>query len=95
MQSAKQDWVGLVQEGCGTPVPGRRYPIRRPAVVQKCDEIGAMFHPSDQTQTAARNIWQHNSAELSADLPWSATELTDLMQYLNRARYTSPAAGFT
>jgi DNA-binding transcriptional MerR regulator len=87
VEKAKRQWAALVEEGlryvdAGTPVSE--------AAVQdwasSWDEVGSMFHSGDQTKAAARAMWQDDSEALSANLPWSTTQLAGLMAYLQRAR---------
>ena len=87
IEAAKTRWVALVEEGLRHA--GNATPVTDPSVRQWArawDELGAMFHSGEQTKAAARAMWQDNSAALSADLPWTAEQLTGLMAYLHQAR---------
>ncbi|MEV7661326.1 MerR family transcriptional regulator [Paenarthrobacter sp. NPDC089316] len=87
IEDAKQKWASLVEEGLGHVRAGT--PVADPAVrewVRSWDEIGAMFHPGEDTKAAARAAWQENSQSISADLPWSPQDLAGLMGYLQKAR---------
>jgi hypothetical protein len=55
-------------------------------LIRRWDALGASFHREESTKTAARALWQNNSAALSASLPWTAEQLTGLVRYLQEAR---------
>ena len=87
VDGAKTTFAALVEEGlrhvsAGTPVddPAARDFARR------WDGLGSQFHGSDATKAAARSMWQENSPELSARLPWPAERLQELVSYLQRVR---------
>lgn len=64
-------------------------PVDDPAVpdfARRWDGLGSRFHSSDATKAAARSMWQENSPELSARLPWPADRLQELVTYLQRVR---------
>jgi DNA-binding transcriptional MerR regulator len=90
VDDARARWAGLVEEllphvQAGTPVGDPR--VRD--LVRRWDELGAAFHPEgERTATAARRMWQDHRTELSERLPWSAEQLSGLVDYLDRARRT-------
>lgn len=87
IDDAKTRWVSLVEEGLSYLKAGKR--ADDPEVrdfVRRWDEIGSMFHSAEETKTAARNMWQENSSELSSRLPWPGDEMRDLVTYLQQAR---------
>lgn len=91
IETAKRRWAALVEDGLRYVKSGT--PVSDPAVrdwVRNWDEVGSLFHSGVQTQAAARSMWQENSAELSAGLPWPATDMGALIDYLARARRTPP-----
>jgi len=68
-------------------------PVDDPQVqdlVRCWNELGAAFHTGDQqTDAAARRMWQDNSAEISRALPWPHEQRTALVAYLGRARQSA------
>ena len=87
IEAAKTRWAALVEEGLSHVRNGTA--ASDPAVrewARAWDEIGSLFHSGEQTKTAARSMWQDNSAALSADLPWSSEQLAGLLAYLEKAR---------
>ena len=87
VEEAKRRWAALVEEGRRYVDAGR--PVSEAAAqdwASSCDEVGSRFHSGDQTKAAARAMWQDNSEALSANLPWSTTQLAGLMAYLQRSR---------
>ncbi|MGO4805247.1 MerR family transcriptional regulator [Arthrobacter sp. 2MCAF15] len=90
LEAAKTRWTALVEEGLRHA--GNGTPVSDPSVrewARAWEEVGSLFHSGEQTKTAARSMWQENSAALSADLPWSAEQLTGLMAYLEKVRAQS------
>ncbi len=87
IEAAKTRWAALVEEGLRHVGDGT--PVSDPSVrewARAWDELGSMFHSGEHTKTAARAMWQDNSAALSADLPWTAEQLAELLAYLQKAR---------
>ncbi|MFK0008470.1 MerR family transcriptional regulator [Paenarthrobacter sp. NPDC090520] len=87
IEAAKEQWAGPVQEGLA--FVAAETPVSDPAVktwVRNWDSIGSMFHAAEDTKAAARAAWQENSQAISADLPWSAEQMTGLVKYLQKAR---------
>ncbi|MBT8162328.1 MULTISPECIES: MerR family transcriptional regulator [Arthrobacter] len=93
IEDAKRRWVGLMEEGLG--YVRDQTPVSDPAVrswARAWDEIGSMFHSGEQTKAAARSMWQKEAPALSENLPWSATDLAGLMDYLAKVRHHRAAA---
>ncbi|HEY1155870.1 MAG: MerR family DNA-binding transcriptional regulator [Pseudarthrobacter sp.] len=87
IEAAKEKWAGLVKEGLAFAEAETQ--VSDPAVqawVRNWDSIGSIFHSGEDTKAAARAAWQENSQAISADLPWSAWQMTGLMAYLQKAR---------
>ncbi|MFJ4027140.1 MerR family transcriptional regulator [Paenarthrobacter sp. NPDC089989] len=87
IEAAKEQWAGLVKEGLA--FVAAETPVSDPAVqawVRNWNGIGSMFHSTEDTKVAARAAWQENSQAISADLPWSAEQMTGLVKYLQEAR---------
>jgi DNA-binding transcriptional MerR regulator len=91
IEAAKREWSALVEEllphvAADTPVDDPRVTD----LVARWSALGARFHPpaeqGEETAAAARRMWQENSAELSARLPWPAEHMVALVGYLERAR---------
>jgi DNA-binding transcriptional MerR regulator len=87
IEEAKSRWVKLVEDllvhvAAQTPVDDPR--VRE--LVGQWDAIGAPFHAEEGTKAAARRMWQENSGELAATLPWPAERLTGLVEYVERVR---------
>ncbi|WP_030456846.1 MerR family transcriptional regulator [Herbidospora cretacea] len=56
-------------------------------VVAKWDSLGAAFHTAGTgTEAATRRMWDDNSEEISARLPWSAEELRAIVTYADTVR---------
>lgn len=87
---ARREWTELVSELL--PHVAANTPPDNPRVADlaaRWDAIGTRFQPVTAgagTAAAARRMWQENSAELAAALPWSADQLTALVGYLDRVR---------
>lgn len=87
VDDAKATLANLVDEGLA--FVSANTPVNDPAVrdfMRRWDGLGSQFHSNDATKTAARNMWQENSPELSAKLPWPADRLQELVTYLQRVR---------
>jgi DNA-binding transcriptional MerR regulator len=87
VDDAKATLASLVDEGLG--YVSANTPVDDPAVrdfTRRWDGLGSQFHSNDATKTAARSMWQENSPELSAKLPWPADRLQELVTYLQRVR---------
>jgi DNA-binding transcriptional MerR regulator len=88
VEAAKREWADLVTRllphvAADTPEDDPRVTD----LVARWDALGAKFHqPAGQTATAARRMWQENSAELGAALPWPADSMVALVAYLERVR---------
>lgn len=92
IEAAKLRWAALVEEGLRHVEAAT--PVSDPSVrqwAQSWDELGSMFHSGEQTKSAARALWQDNSAALSAGLPWSPDKLAGLLAYLEEVRQLPPA----
>ncbi|WJH26024.1 MerR family transcriptional regulator [Pseudarthrobacter defluvii] len=89
INDAKAAFESLVEEGLG--YLSTNTPVDDPAVrdfASRWDELGSQFHSNDATKTAARSMWQDNSRELSARLPWPEDRIQELVTYLQRVRDT-------
>jgi DNA-binding transcriptional MerR regulator len=87
VDDAKATFASLIEEGLG--YLSANTPVDDPAArdfARRWDGLGSQFHSSDATKTAARSMWQDNSPELSARLPWPADRLQELVTYLQRVR---------
>lgn len=87
VEESRTEWAGLVEEGLRQVDGG--VPAGSPEamdLVRRWDELGSRFHSSDGTKTAARTMWNENSAELSKALPWTALQLQALLAHLQAAR---------
>ena len=87
IDDAKATFASLIKEGLGYVAANT--PVDDPAaqdLVRRWDALGSKFHSNDATMTAARSMWQDNSPELSARLPWPADGLQELVTYLQRVR---------
>ncbi|HEU0086677.1 MAG TPA: MerR family transcriptional regulator [Pseudonocardiaceae bacterium] len=91
VEAAKREWAGLVEELL--PQVAADMPVDDPRVADllaRWDALGARLHPSaeqgQQTAQAARRMWQENSAELCARLPWPPERMIALAAYVERAR---------
>ncbi|HEX5407108.1 MAG TPA: MerR family transcriptional regulator [Pseudonocardiaceae bacterium] len=89
--AVKQEWTELVEQllphvTADTPVDDQQVV----ELVSTWDTLGARFHApapqGEQTAQAARRMWQENSAELGAALPWPAESMTALVAYVGRVR---------
>ncbi|TKK85766.1 MerR family transcriptional regulator [Herbidospora galbida] len=60
-------------------------------VVAKWDALGAGFHAAGTgTETATRRMWDENSEEISARLPWSTEELRAIVSFADTVRANRP-----
>ncbi|WP_346055460.1 MerR family transcriptional regulator [Amycolatopsis dongchuanensis] len=87
IEEAKSRWAELVGELLGDVEAGT--PADDPHVrdlVRQWDELAAPFHETEQTKTAARQLWQDHGDELAAPLPWPADRLRALMSYVDSVR---------
>ncbi|MCB5283692.1 MULTISPECIES: MerR family transcriptional regulator [Micrococcaceae] len=87
VEDARTTLASLIEEGLGHV--SARTPVDDPAVrdfARRWDGLGSQFHSNDATKAAARSMWQENSPELSARLPWPADRLQELVMYLQRVR---------
>lgn len=87
VDDARTTFASLVEEGLGHV--SAKTPVDDPAVrdfARRWDGLGSQFHRNDETKAAARSMWQENSPELSAGLPWPADRLQELVTYLQRVR---------
>lgn len=87
VDDAKATFANLVDEGLGYVAANT--PVDNPAVrdfARRWDRLGSQFHNNDETKAAARSMWQENSPELSAKLPWPADRLRELVTYLQSVR---------
>ncbi|GAA1014576.1 hypothetical protein Aple_047450 [Acrocarpospora pleiomorpha] len=90
IEAAKHEWAALVEELL--PHVAANTPTDNPQVadlIARYQALGARFHPpaeqGEQTAAAARQMWQDNSTELAARLPWPPDRIIALVEYVNRA----------
>lgn len=87
VEDARTTVASLIEEGLSHL--SAKTPVDDPAVqdfARRWDALGSQFHSNDATKAAARSMWQENSPELSAGLPWPADRLQELVTYLQRVR---------
>jgi hypothetical protein len=91
VEDAKETFARLVEEGLGHVSAST--PADDPAArdfARRWDRLGSQFHGNDATKSAARKMWQENSRELSAGMPWPSDRLQELVAYLQRVRDAGP-----
>lgn len=87
VEEAKSRWLKLVEDLLGhvdAGTPGDDPRVRE--LVRQWDAVAAPFHADERTKAAARQMWQENSGELAATLPWPADRMTALVEYVTRVR---------
>ncbi|HEX4723066.1 MAG TPA: hypothetical protein VH333_11160 [Pseudonocardiaceae bacterium] len=93
VDAAREEWTGLVEQLL--PHVAANTPVDDPQVadlITRWDEVGARMSPvggageDTATAQAARRMWQENSTELGARLPWPTENMTALVAYIERAR---------
>lgn len=91
VDAAREEWTGLVEQLL--PHVAANTPVDDPQVadlVTRWEALGARMSPAGDSgqdiAQAARRMWQENSTELGARLPWPTEDMTALVAYIERAR---------